>query len=80
MEGAGLDNGPENSDSPAPLNDHVCMTLEVDDIPIHFQFILLSRQCYVWVCAGPCAMKSLVSAIPAPQASVRVAASRHSTR
>jgi len=80
MEGTGLENGLENSDSPSPLNDHVCLTLEVDDIPIHFQLILLARQCYVWVCAGPCAMKSLVSAMPAPQASVRVAASRHSTR
>lgn len=61
----------ENSNSAAPWSDHECLTVEVDDIPIHLQLIMLEKQCYVWVSAGTPRMTSLVSAVPTPQASSR---------
>ena len=45
-------------------SDHRCFSIEVNDIPLHFQFILLEKQCYIWVAAGQPRMGSLFVAMP----------------
>ena len=43
---------------------HHCFTEECDDVPVHFQLVLLAQQIYVWVGLGTPKMGNLCVATP----------------
>lgn len=44
--------------------EHRCFTREIDDIPIHFQFIRLPNQTFVWIGTGTPKLESLCASMP----------------
>ena len=44
--------------------DHHTFTIDIDNVPVYFEFIRLEHQCYVWVGSGQPIMRSLFVAMP----------------
>lgn len=58
--------------------EHHCFSEECDDVPVHFQLLLLAQQVYIWVALGAPRLGNLTLAMPTRLVGVgRVAVADH---